>query len=326
MMTSYRSYVARKTEDGFVAGFETRSKEELPEGEVTIRVEYSGVNYKDGLAATDSGRVVSAYPRVLGIDLAGTVEASTDARFGEGDAVLVTGYGLGVSHDGGYAEYARVPADWVVPLPSGLTTRDAMALGTAGLTAALSLRRLLDNGLMPQSGPVLVTGATGGVGSLAVAMLAKAGFDVVASTGKPEQGDYLRRIGAKDVINRASLTPDKPSPLQKQRFVLGSLAYGGSAAVSGMAGGSEFQASVFPFILRGVNVLGIDSVACPMPLRLDLWRAMTEEWNVTPALADIAEEIAFEALPQRLAGILGGGERGRAVVRIGGLPQSPASN
>jgi putative YhdH/YhfP family quinone oxidoreductase len=332
-METYRAFAARTSEDGvFVTGFETRRAEELPAGEVTVRVAYSSVNYKDGLAAQPNGRVVAAYPRTLGIDLAGVVTHSKSPRFREGDRIVATGYGLGVSHDGGFAELARLPADWLVPLPDGLTSKEAMALGTAGFTAALSLRRLVDNGLRQDRGPVLVTGASGGVGSLAVAMLARAGYAVTASTGRASERDYLTRLGATDIVDRAALAPEKPSPLLKQRFaaavdpvggeglrhVLGSLTYGGSAAVSGMAGGSELQASVFPFILRGINLLGIDSVSCPMETRLELWRAMADEWKPAGLLTDIAQEVGFDELPQRLGDILRGAVRGRVVVRIGG--------
>jgi len=333
-METYRAFAARKTEDGgFAAGFETRRSEELPEGEVTVRVAYSSVNYKDGLAATPNGKVVAAYPRTLGIDLAGVVTRSSSPRFREGDRVVATGYGLGVSHDGGFAELARLPADWLVPLPAGLSMKEAMALGTAGLTAALSIKRLEDNGLTPEHGPVLVTGAAGGVGSLAVAMLARAGYAATASTGRAStERNYLLRLGAAEVVDRAALAPDKPSPLLKQRFaaavdpvggeglrhVLGSLRYGGSAAVSGMAGGADWQASVFPFILRGVNLLGIDSVACPMGTRLELWRAMAGSWKPDGLLERIADEIPFDELPRRLTDVLRGTVRGRTVVRVGG--------
>ncbi|WP_309119543.1 acryloyl-CoA reductase [Paenibacillus sp.] len=332
-MEKYRAFAARKSADGFEAGFEERIAEELPEGEVTVRVAYSSVNYKDGLAATPNGKVVAAYPRTLGIDLAGVVVQSSAPRFREGDRVVATGYGLGVSHDGGFAELARLPADWLVPLPEGLSPKEAMALGTAGFTAALSIRRLEDNGLRPERGSVLVTGAAGGVGSLAVAMLARAGYAVTASTGRASaERAYLTRLGATDVIDRAELAPEKPSPLLKQRFaaaidpvggeglrhVLGSLQYGGSAAVSGMAGGGEWQASVFPFILRGVNLLGIDSVVCPMKTRAELWQAMANEWKPAGQLEEIADEIGFDELPQRLSDILRGAVRGRTVVRIGG--------
>ena len=332
-MEMYRAFTARKSEEGgFAAGFETRRAEALPEGEVTVRVAYSSVNYKDGLAATPNGKVVAAYPRTLGIDLAGVVTRSESTRFREGDRVVATGYGLGVSHDGGFAELARLPADWLAPLPEGLSPKEAMILGTAGFTSALSIKRLEDNGLEPHQGPVLVTGAAGGVGSLAIAMLARAGYAATASTGRASEREYLLRLGAAEVVDRAALTPDRPSPLLKARFagaidpvggeglrhVLGSLRYGGSAAVSGMAGGADWQASVFPFILRGINLLGIDSVECPMETRLELWRAMANEWKPATLSADIADEIRFDEPPRRLTAMLQGTVRGRTVVKISG--------
>jgi len=330
-MESYRAFVVRKEDGRFSAGWERRRFEELPEGEVTIRTMYSSVNYKDGLAASEHGKVAAAYPIVPGIDAAGVVVRSSDARFREGDRVAATGYGLGVSHDGGFAEYARLPADWLVPLPEGLTLKEAMALGTAGFTAALSLQRLLENGLRPEDGPVLVLGATGGVGSLAVAMLSRAGFRVTASTGKAAEHEYLRRLGAAEIVGRDELADEMRAPLRKQRFaaavdpvggrglrsVLAHIRYGGSVAVSGMAGGSEFEASVFPFILRGVSLLGIDSVQCSMERRMALWRAMAGPWKPEGLLADVAAEIEADALEEQLGAILQGRVRGRLVVRLG---------
>ena len=234
---------------------------------------------------------MKSYPIVPGIDLAGIVTASDDPRYREGDPVLVTGYDLGVSHDGGYSEYARVPAEWIVPLPQGLTLHEAMVYGTAGFTAALSIQRLEAHGLTPDRGPVLVTGATGGVGGLAIAMLAARGYEVSAGTGKPGQHDYLKMLGASAIIDRSDLSPEKIRPLDRQRwaaavdavggrslaYILSSIQYGGAAAVSGLAGGTDLPTSVYPFILRGVNLLGIDSVYCPMDERLRVWQRMADD-------------------------------------------------
>lgn len=216
-MAQFRAFVVNKTEEAFTADIQSLQMEDLPQGEVTIRVAYSSVNYKDGLASIPKGKIVRTYPFVPGIDLAGTVVSSADSRFQEGDEVLVTGFDLGVSHYGGFSEVARVPADWVVPLPKGLSMKEAMAYGTAGFTAALSVYQLEKNGLTPEKGSVLVTGATGGVGSLAVAILAKKGYHVIASTGKESEHDYLHQLGAKEILHRSELSPEKVSPLEVGR-------------------------------------------------------------------------------------------------------------
>jgi len=306
------------------------SLDDLPEGEVIIRVAYSSVNYKDGLAATPDGKIVRNYPHVPGIDLAGTVVSSEDNKFKEGDKVIATSYEIGVSHYGGYSEYARIPAKWIVPLPEGLTMKEAMTYGTAGFTAALSVYQLEHNGLKPENGPVLVTGASGGVGSSAVAMLAKLGYNVVASTGKTSEHDYLRKIGAKDIISREDLQPEKIRPLDKQHwaaavdpvggkslaYILSTTKYGGSVAVTGLTGGPNVPTTVFPFILRGVNLLGIDSVYCPMNIREKLWDRMASD--LKPAhLEEITNEITLDELPTTLKDILAGKLKGRTVVRLG---------
>lgn len=324
MTASFRALVVNKTEEAFTVGIQGLAMDDLPPGEVTIRVAYSSVNYKDGLASIPNGKIVRSYPFVPGIDMAGTVVASQDARFREGDEVLVTGYELGVSHYGGFSEFARVPADWVVPLPNGLSMKEAMLVGTAGLTAALSIYRLEENGLAPEKGPVLVTGATGGVGSMAVAMLAKRGYHVIASTGKEAEYDYLRRLGAQEVLSRQELIPEKIRPLDKQHwaaavdpvggkglaYILSSTKYGGSVAVSGLTGGTDFAGTVFPFILRGVNLLGIDSAYCPMDVRVELWKRIAGEWKPTH-LDEIGNEITLDDLPETLSSILKGEVRGR---------------
>lgn len=304
---------------------------DLPEGDVLIDVHYSSVNYKDGLAVMPEGKIVSSYPFVPGIDLSGIVIESNHPDLQAGDPVLVTGYGLGVSHFGGYSEAARVPAEWVVPLPDGMTLREAMIYGTAGFTAALALHRLEANGLSPASGPVLVTGASGGVGSLATAILAQAGYAVAAVTGKAEAGDFLRRLGAREILPREALLPEKPRPLAKSRWagaidpvggetlahVLSELQYGGPAAACGLAGGAQLDTTVYPFILRGAALLGIDSVHCPMALRRQLWQRLAREWKPS-ALQQTANEIAPGELADALASILQGRIMGRTIVPLHG--------
>lgn len=304
--------------------------EDLPSHDVTIRVAYSSVNYKDGLASRKDGRVVRAYPIVPGIDLAGTVVASETNAFRPGTQVLATGYELGVSQFGGYAEYARVPAEWLIPLPKGLTLRDAMVLGTAGFTAALAVYKLEQNGLRGAEGPVLVTGASGGVGSVATAILAKRGYRVVASTGKSQAQDVLLGLGATEVIDRAEVVEESSKPLERQRWsgavdvvggrtlasILRTLKYGGSVAACGLTGGPTFDAAVFPFILRGVNLLGIDSVYAPWEVRLKLWKWLGGDWNVSGALADVTTVVGMEDLPRVFTSILQGEILGRVVVQI----------
>ncbi|TDQ42602.1 putative YhdH/YhfP family quinone oxidoreductase [Aureibacillus halotolerans] len=291
---------------------------------------YSSVNYKDGLASTEEGGVVRSYPMVPGIDMAGIVISSSDPRFIEGDEVIATSYGLGVQHFGGYSEYAQLPADWVVPLPETLSLKDAMIFGTAGFTAALSVERLEENGLSREQGPVLVTGATGGVGSMAVAMLAKRGYEVVASTGKTEAHDFLKGLGAKDSISREDVQGEKATPLQSQTWagavdpvggttlanVLSRLSYQGAVAVSGLTGGVKVPATVMPFILRGVSLLGIDSVQCPMPKRQLTWNRMATDLNVSEHFTRLATTIRFDELPTALEDILKGKAQGRWVVEI----------
>ncbi|MED4727636.1 acryloyl-CoA reductase [Aneurinibacillus migulanus] len=331
MQEKFRALVVDKAESGDVST-EVRelSIDQLPKGEVTIRAAYSSVNYKDGLASIPDGNIARMYPLILGIDVAGTVVTSSDARFKEGDNVLVTGFELGVAHYGGFSEYVRVPAEWVVPLPSGLTLKEAMAYGTAGFTAALSVQRLEESGVTPEKGEVLVTGATGGVGSLAVAMLAEKGYDVVASTGKDAEHGYLRELGVKEIVTREEMSPETFKPIGKPRwagavdpvggktlaYILSTTKYGGAVAVSGLTGGTSVPTSVFPFILRGVNLLGIDSVYCPMEIRLPLWERMANDLKPNGLEAGIVHEITLNELPQTLACILQGQIRGRAIVKL----------
>lgn len=331
MEEQFKGLVVNKTEDEFSVNIKDLTVNELPEGDVLIKVSYSSVNYKDGLASIPNGNIVKSYPFVPGIDLAGTVVSSSDSRFNEGDKVIATSYEIGVSHFGGYSEYARIPGEWVVPLPEGLTLKEAMVYGTAGFTAALSVQQLENAGLTPEKGTVLVTGATGGVGSIAVAMLAKRGYNVAASTGKESEHDYLHKIGAKEVISREDVYGGKLRALDKQLWagavdpvggetlaaVLSKIHYGGSVAVSGLTGGTSVPTSVFPFILRGVNLLGIDSVNCPMEVRKPLWERMATDLKPENLLEEIRKEITLEELPEALNTILQGQARGRMIVRIG---------
>jgi acrylyl-CoA reductase (NADPH) len=325
----FQAFIVNKTEDDFSAGIQSITLDDLPQGEVTIKVAYSSVNYKDGLASIPNGKILRSYPMVPGIDLAGTVAESRDDRFKEGDKVIATSYEIGVSQHGGYSEYARVKADWVVPLPDGLTLEESMILGTAGFTAALSIQRLEDNGLAPGKGKVLVTGATGGVGSIAVAMLAKRGYEVAASTGKASEHGYLKELGAGEVLSREDVAGEKLRALDQQLYagaidpvggktlaaILSKLDYNGSVAVSGLTGGTDVPATVFPFILRGINLLGIDSVYCPMETRLALWERMGSD--LKPAgLHALKREITLGQLPASLNAILKGEARGRTIVKL----------
>jgi acrylyl-CoA reductase (NADPH) len=302
--------------------------DELSSGDVVIAAAYSSVNYKDALAATGAAKILKRMPLVGGIDVAGIVASSTDARFREGDEVLVTGYDLGVANDGGYSAYVRVPADWVVKIPAGLTARDAMTLGTAGFTAARSVIRLEQNGLAPGSGPVIVTGATGGVGSIAVAILAGLGYQVTAMTGKDAEHGYLKSLGAAEILPR-SAAQKSTRPLEKATWagavdpvggetlawLTRTMNYGASIANSGLTGGTELHTTVVPFILRGVNLLGIDSVTCPMAPRLEIWRRLSTDMKPT-MLTSIAREIDLGGLPDAFATLAAGNARGRFIVKL----------
>ena len=303
---------------------------ELTPGDVVIRASYSSVNYKDALAATGAGKILRRFPLIGGIDVAGVVVSSADGRFREGDVVLVTGYDLGVANDGGYAGYVRVPADWVVPIPEGLSEFEAMALGTAGFTAGLAIARLEQNGLATARGPIAVTGATGGVGSIAVAALAKRGYTVTAMTGKDAEHDYLKGLGAASVLSRTTLEMGT-KPLEKATWAGAIDAVGGSMlawltrttqpwggiASTGLTGGIELHTTVMPFILRGVSLIGVDSVACPMDLRRDVWRRLATDMK-PDHLTAIARPIALDGLPSAFRTLLGGNARGRFVVTVSG--------
>ncbi|MBT2693988.1 acryloyl-CoA reductase [Bacillus sp. ISL-55] len=329
-MDNFKAFMVNKTDNDFSAEVKTVGLEDLPAGDVVIKVAYSSVNFKDGLASIPNGKIVRSYPFIPGIDLAGTVVRSDDSSFKEGDEVIATSYEIGVSHYGGFSEYARIPSKWIVPLHKGLNLREAMVFGTAGFTAALSVHRLEENGLTPEKGKVLVTGATGGVGSVAVAMLAKRGYHVVASTGKASEHEYLRKIGAKEIISREELVGEKTKPLDQQLWaaavdpvggktlsaILSKLEYNGSVAVSGLTGGTDVPTTVFPFILRGINLLGIDSVYCPMATRKLLWHRMATDLKPEGLLETIENEVSLEELPGVLASILKGANRGRTIVKM----------
>jgi acrylyl-CoA reductase (NADPH) len=330
MKNSFQAVVVDNKDSNFSVETKHVSLEDLSAGEVVIKVHYSGVNYKDGLAGTPDGKIVRSYPHIPGIDMAGIVVSSEDSRFKEGDSVIATSYEIGVSHSGGYSEYARIPADWIVPLPEGLSLKEAMIIGTAGFTAALSIQRLQDNGLKPENGSVLVTGATGGVGSLGVAMLSQLGFNVIASSGKKEAEGYLTSIGASRVIGREDVYNGKVKALDKQEWagaidpvggeslaaIISKIIYGGSVAVSGLTGGGAVPTSVFPFILRGVNLLGIDSVYCPMGIRQKLWERIATDLKPKNLSSFVYKEVSLQQLPEELPKILEGGITGRMIVAV----------
>ncbi len=326
----FKAIVIDKDDSGYRASLKDVDDSALPVGDVTVRVAYSTINYKDGLALTGKAPVVRKFPLHAGIDFAGTVESSDDARFKPGDAVLLNGFGVGESHSGGLAQKARVKADWLVPLPAGLSARQAMAIGTAGYTAMLCVTALERHGVQAGDGEVLVTGATGGVGSVAVALLSKLGHRVVAATGKAAEADYLARLGAVRVIDRAELAaPGKP--LQKERWTavvdaVGShtlvnacaqVRYGGAVAACGLAQGFDFPATVVPFILRGVALLGVDSVMAPPTKRQAAWARLAKDLD--PALLEaIINEVSLDEAVQAARSLLAGHIRGRVVVRIAG--------
>lgn len=323
----FRAFVATKTDDGFERGVRELTTTDLPGDGVLIDVEWSSVNYKDALASTPDGRVARISPLIPGIDLAGRV-AEDHEGLSAGTAVLAHGYDLGVARHGGFAGQARVPAEWIVPLPTGLDAREAMVIGTAGYTAALSVIALLDHGLEAGTGPVLVTGATGGVGSTAVNLLAGLGFEVVASTGKTESHEYLRELGAVDIIDRATLGDAVGKPLDSTVWaaavdcvggttlanVLSKIHYGGAVAASGVTGGAQVPTTVMPFILRGVSLLGIDSVQTPIARRREVWHRLAGDMKPED-LDEIGHTIELEDLDGVLSRILQGAVTGRYVVR-----------
>ncbi|KAA0108911.1 oxidoreductase [Mycolicibacterium sp. P1-5] len=328
-MDSYKALLARQDGDRITASVETLAASELPPGDITIRVAYSSVNYKDALALTQRGGVVRDYPIVPGIDLTGEVVESGSPDFAVGDQVLAHGYAIGTGHHGGYAEYVRLPADQVVAL-GPLTPREGAAIGTAGFTAALSVEALISHGITPQDGPIVVTGATGGVGSVSVDILAAAGYHVVASTGKAEAAEYLKALGAAEVIGRLPEDPDaKPRALGRSRWagavdcvggatladVISTLEYGGAVAASGLTGGPALNTTVMPFILRGVSLLGIDSVQLPIGPRRALWERLGGELKPRH-LEDVTHEVDVKDVIAVIDQVRAGKYSGRAVVRV----------
>jgi len=328
---SFKAYLIDQEDGKVVSRFVDMNEEQLDPGEVTVRVACSSVNYKDALAATGAGKIIRRFPCVGGIDLAGIVSDSRDPRFAKGDAVLATSYDIGVAHHGGYAEVARVPADWVVKLPPGMTPRDAMAFGTAGFTAGLAVVRMEANGLKPANGPVIVSGATGGVGSVAIEILAKLGYRVVALTGKEAETGYLKEIGANEMMLRQSLDLAKIKPLDKAMWagavdnlggevlawMASTMQIGGTLASIGLAASHTLNTTVMPFILRGVSLLGIDSVNCPMPQRAEVWRRLASDMRPTQ-MELMTRTIAFDQLPTVFDDFLKARAKGRTVVNIAG--------
>ena len=330
-MKPFKAYVIEEIEGRSHGTFATLDEARLDAGDVTIRVAYSSVNYKDALAATGAGRIIRRFPCVGGVDLSGIVEQSTDSRFKPGDRVLATSFDIGVAHHGGYAEYARLPADWVVPLPAKLSLFEAMALGTAGFTAGLAIVRMEENGLTPDKGPVIVTGATGGVGGLAVDMLAGLGYQVTALTGKEAQMGYLKQLGATDVMFRSALDLSRIRPLDKMRWagavdnlggevlawIASTMKQSGTIASIGLAASPSLNTTVMPFILRGVCLLGIDSVNADVRYRDLVWQRLVGDlWP--RHLGEMTRTIRFDDLPDVFDSFLKGNAHGRVVVELAG--------
>jgi len=328
-MTSFRAFRIHEENSKVVARFEQLTLDDLADGDVVVRVTHSDINFKDVLAATGAGKILRRYPLVGGIDFAGVVESSNDARYCVGDPVLVTGSGLSETHDGGYAEFARVKGEWVIPMPPGLDAASAMALGTAGFTAALAIHRMERNGQTPDRGPIVVTGASGGVGSIATDMLAGRGYEVVAVSGKATSHDYLKALGAKTILSRQELDMGT-RPLESVRFAgaidnvggdtLGWLTrvvdFWGSIACIGQTGGGKLETTVMPFILRGISLLGINSAATLRPVRLEVWKRIATDLKPRHLDRIVTRTISFDDLPGAFAAYLDGTVTGRTVVKI----------
>jgi acrylyl-CoA reductase (NADPH) len=330
MQQNFSAMIVEESEPRtFIREIRSRSIDDLPAGDLLVKVHYSSLNYKDALSATGRPGVTRHYPHTPGIDAAGVVIESADKAFAHGDSVIVTGYDLGMETDGGYGQYIRIPSYWAVPLPPGLSLRESMILGTAGFTAGLSVLKLQQNGLQPDDGDVLVTGATGGVGSIAVAILSRAGYRVVAATGKAAESDYLRGLGAAEVIDREDVQAGAERPLMKERWagvvdVVGgemlaaaikSTRYGGTVTCCGLVGSADLAVNVFPFILRGVSLLGIDSAQCPRQSRQAVWEKLAGEWKPA-ALEATASECTLQSLEEHIQRMLSGGARGRTLVNL----------
>ncbi|GAA6130476.1 YhdH/YhfP family quinone oxidoreductase [Halopseudomonas sabulinigri] len=328
-MSEFKALVVSEEEGNYTAAVSNRHIDDLPAGDVLIRVQYSSLNFKDALSASGNKGVTRNFPHTPGIDAAGVVEASSVGELSVGDEVIVTGYDLGMNTAGGFGQYIRVPAAWVLKRPEGLSLRESMVLGTAGLTAALCVDKLEQAGLTPEQGPVLVTGATGGVGSIAVALLSSLGYEVAAATGKALQADFLTRLGAKQIVDRTALEAGKDKPMLKEQWagavdtvggeilfnVVKSLRYGGSVACCGLTAGGQFQGSVFPFILRNVNLMGIDSVEQPLVVKASMWDRLSVQWKLD--LGELVQEITLADLPAEIERILGGKMVGRTLVNLG---------
>lgn len=329
-MTAFDALRVHKTDDGYTMAVESRQIEDLPAGELLVRVHYSSLNYKDALSASGNPGVTRNFPHTPGIDAAGLVEASDDPRFGPGDAVIVTGYDLGMNTPGGLGQYIRIPADWAIPMPPGLTARESMIIGTAGLTAALCLVKLERMGL-EAGGDVVISGASGGVGSFAVALLAKLGYRPAASTGSADAAAWLESLGATEIIDRGVLATADKRPVAAEKWhgaidtvggttlanIIRELRYGASVAAVGLVGGSDIPTTVFPFILRDVNLLGVDSVEISHRRRLDTWDRLASDWKLDN-LEALANEIRLDQAPEHLQGLLSGSVRGRTLVNLEG--------
>ena len=328
-MTEFKAFWVEKDEQGVRHEVVTRRTDELPEGEILVEVLYSSVNYKDAMSATGVPGVTREYPHQPGIDAAGIIRESTDPNLPLGEEVIVIGFDLGMNTPGGFGQFIRVPSDWVVPLPAGLSLRESMILGTAGLTAALCMEKLEWMNAQPQDGPVLVTGATGGVGSVAVSLLASLGFEVVAMTGKEAQHDYLKALGASEIVSREALGEMSARPMLKPAFahaidtvggdiltnVVKSLQPQGSVAICGLVASANFDVSVLPFILRGVNVLGVDSVELPLEDKARNWQRLAEEWRL-PTLEQMTLEIGLEEISETVDSLMSGSVVGRTLVKL----------
>ena len=327
---TFRAMVVDETEPKqFIRTIKTRSISDLTPGELLVKVHYSSLNFKDALSASGRPGVTRRYPHTPGVDAAGEVVECTDGSYAAGDRVIATGYDLGMNTPGGFGQYIRIPSAWALPLPHGLTLRESMIIGTAGFTAGLSVWKLLRNGVQPEDGTILVTGATGGVGSIAVAVLAKAGYRVAAATGKSSEKEYLLALGAAEVIGRDEVMAGSDRPMMKERWtgvidVVGgemlaaaikSTRYGGTVTCCGLVGSTDLTVNVFPFILRGVSLLGIDSVQCPMEPRLAVWSKLADQWK-PDKLETAAQECTLQSLEERIQSILKGQLRGRTVVNL----------